>query len=718
MFLHPFLLAIGLAGASLPILVHFLTRPKPIQMPLSTIHLVADALAGRRSRDRLRDFLILLLRSLAMALLAIAIARPLMMGDAKPNDPPPADRIRVVLVDASGSMAAIEGASTRFDRARAAAVKELKFRSGLSANVLIASQDPGAIFQQPSANLTLLRQRLGEAVVSDAAMNVAAAIDEAGRQLSMTGGGESPETDSGVVRELVIISDFQRTNWARAEFASLPDDVEVRLVPLGSKPLGNVAIADVRLSASATFGKPVSLAVDIANHSDNTRIVKCAAEIGMSSPTSEATIGPYETVTLSLPVQWADAGWQTGRVRLIDNQDARPIDDVYPLAVGVRSELRYAVVTDASLNPGVDADFVAKVLQRESSLDEAPGEAESRVAVLTSNMLDTPPAQIANIWILSDVQLWNERVAKQVAAWLRQGKAILYLAGNPADANQLQELETQLGGDLQSPVQLIASLESATRSDLRLDETDGEHLPLRVFGSLLDETVSAWRVGGGLPTRLLDSSGIDRVAATLSDRSVLLYFADVGAGRLGVLNADLTRSNLAYQAGFVPFLVETIHRLTDASSNRSGTTSGQPVYRELPGPTGSVGEFRIVRDAGASGSENDDDSAIGPALGTIQNRDGLTIWNWPVAQTQGVYRVLDGKEQTAWAEAVVGDANEQDLSSLSTDVVQTRLAGGRELRLESSEIPPGREDTMWVWAVLGMLACVVGEWATLLGFRS
>ena len=74
--------------------------------------------------------------------------------------------------------------------------------------------------------------------------------------------------------------------------------------------------------------------------------------------------------------------------------------------------------------------------------------------------------------------------------------------------------------------------------------------------------------------------------------------------------------------------------------------------------------------------------------------------------------------KTVWAEAVRSDPNEQDLSVLTTEVVQERLAGGRELELQSSEEATGNEDTLWIWAAIGMLACVFGEWATLLGFKS
>ena len=131
MFVNPILLLIGLIGAAIPVVVHFLTRPKPQRMPLSTIRLVSDALHQRRSKDRLRDFLVLLFRSLAVAMLALAIARPLLNGDSVTNNDDDADRVKIVLLDVSQSMAAIDGAATRLDQARAATAKESNTNRGL-----------------------------------------------------------------------------------------------------------------------------------------------------------------------------------------------------------------------------------------------------------------------------------------------------------------------------------------------------------------------------------------------------------------------------------------------------------------------------------------------------------------------------------------------------------------------------------------------------------
>src|SRR5205807_4048060 len=76
MFLNPWAIAIGVVAAGLPIAVHFLTRPKPVRLPLSTLRFVHEAVEQRQARHRLRDAIVLALRTLAVLFVGFAVARP------------------------------------------------------------------------------------------------------------------------------------------------------------------------------------------------------------------------------------------------------------------------------------------------------------------------------------------------------------------------------------------------------------------------------------------------------------------------------------------------------------------------------------------------------------------------------------------------------------------------------------------------------------------
>lgn len=151
---------IGVAAVGLPVLVHLLTRPRPVRMPLSTLRFVREAIRQRRARHRLRDVLILALRALAALLVAWAIARPQLGPQPLVSDRQTGGALRVVILDASQSMAAAEHGIEAIERARTIAAGHLRYRPGLSANLIVAGAMPRAAFEQVSTNFDALRDEL------------------------------------------------------------------------------------------------------------------------------------------------------------------------------------------------------------------------------------------------------------------------------------------------------------------------------------------------------------------------------------------------------------------------------------------------------------------------------------------------------------------------------------------------------------------------------
>ncbi len=100
--LYPALL-IAMAAVGLPILLHLIRRRVRDRVAFSSLRFVQATLPRLRNRRRLENLVLLVLRGLAVCLLALAFARPFVAAPAAPLPPQPARRI-VVLVDTSGSM--------------------------------------------------------------------------------------------------------------------------------------------------------------------------------------------------------------------------------------------------------------------------------------------------------------------------------------------------------------------------------------------------------------------------------------------------------------------------------------------------------------------------------------------------------------------------------------------------------------------------------------
>src|SRR5262245_51907395 len=179
-FVHPWAIWLGAFAALSPILVHLLTKPKPIRFPFSTLRFLRKAVEQRRARDRLRDWILLALRTAAVLLIAAAIARP-KFGKAALIEPgAPGDAVRVVLLDVSQSMTAVNQGVQRFEKARSLAAGYLAYQPSLRASVILAGATATVPFDRPTENLAALREEVRNARPTFERLNLGAALRRAG----------------------------------------------------------------------------------------------------------------------------------------------------------------------------------------------------------------------------------------------------------------------------------------------------------------------------------------------------------------------------------------------------------------------------------------------------------------------------------------------------------------------------------------------------------
>src|SRR5258705_2827788 len=75
---HPWLLVAGICAVSLPVLIHLLNRRRFQVVDWAAMDFLLQADKESRRRIRLQHWLLLLLRSLAVALIGLLLARPLL----------------------------------------------------------------------------------------------------------------------------------------------------------------------------------------------------------------------------------------------------------------------------------------------------------------------------------------------------------------------------------------------------------------------------------------------------------------------------------------------------------------------------------------------------------------------------------------------------------------------------------------------------------------
>ncbi len=187
-FLHWWAIGIGVAALAAPLAVHFLTKPKPVPFALSTVRFLQEVIEQRKARSRFRDWLILLLRSLCIALLALALARPLLKQPAAVPTGSTGDTARIILIDASQSMSAGSNGVTAWSQAQASGLQYLDVGSGTKANVIFAGAVPRSVFDTLSSNLAGLREAVKQTRSRAERAEPRAALELAGRMLSEVAG--------------------------------------------------------------------------------------------------------------------------------------------------------------------------------------------------------------------------------------------------------------------------------------------------------------------------------------------------------------------------------------------------------------------------------------------------------------------------------------------------------------------------------------------------
>ncbi|HSI09980.1 MAG: BatA domain-containing protein, partial [Rariglobus sp.] len=154
---------IGLAGLSLPVLIHFLRRKKLQVIPWAAHRFLIASIKRNKQRLQFEDLLLLLLRCLLLALIVLAFARPFFKSAGKPGAAA-ADNVAaqtVLLVDHSASTGWSDGVRTRLDEIRELADAELTALPGGAGVAVIAYSDRVMpVIARPTRDLALVRREL------------------------------------------------------------------------------------------------------------------------------------------------------------------------------------------------------------------------------------------------------------------------------------------------------------------------------------------------------------------------------------------------------------------------------------------------------------------------------------------------------------------------------------------------------------------------------
>lgn len=320
MFLNSIML-IGLGAAVIPLVLHLLSRARYRDVEWGAMMFLEGADARQRHSSRFNQWLLLLVRTAMIALLAVALARPVLRG--KFEGQASGGRVTAaLLLDCSASMGYDENGRTRFQMAQAAARQVLRgLRAGDRVSLLLMGAGQDAADLEPTGDLRAIEARIDEARPGLGSANLRSALERAADLL------DRYEKSN---RDLYVICDKQALSWQKVDehFAAewkrrmhAPGlSTRMFVMPVGNSDADNITVESIRvLNPPAIVGQPVDIGVVLRNYGSAPRAaVPLTLEAPGLAPIERAvSLDPAKLAPITFTTTFNRTGSQviTARIR-------------------------------------------------------------------------------------------------------------------------------------------------------------------------------------------------------------------------------------------------------------------------------------------------------------------------------------------------------------------------------------------------------------------
>ncbi len=702
------LLLIGLLAAGIPPLLHLMSRVRAKDQPFPTLRFLRQSMEKTARRRRLQNWLLLAVRSLLLAVLAVGVAEPIVpAGESVWGGGAPA---AVAVLDTSYSMnarATSDNQADRFSPARAEAGRLLSGDNQPNAAALLtAAQSSEQAILTP--RLDELRKQLDAAGTSAGQADLASALRQAG---SLLDGQTNPN------RQVWLFSDLQRLSvepWLAGQIDL--GGAALFVVCPSSQAVDSAGIPSLRVAGPAVAGAEVEFVATVRNSSPRPRTVEVELVVdgrtGGGAPRAVCQLAPAGQPDAETEVRFtrrfAEPGLVTGRVRQA-RPDALPTDDERLFAFRVRGPVRAVVVAGPGESGGGLAFDPAGMLRlaldwRGPAQRELPWPICERL--LRSSAFGPETLRDADAAFFCEVPTFDAVGVRAIRRFVRSGGTAWFFLGPGVRLEEYNRWFYSPGGDGLLPAKLapavgqVGDLESAQP----LGEVDVEH-PL--LAGLYDEPSDYRVVLTQRHVPLPVPTGAGRVLLRLAGGDALLIERPVGKGRVvwSTVPASSRWSNLPVTPLLLPMVVRSVLLAGDAPAGNIAGIANEPLVFSPPKDPADIVVRTQVTLTPPDGRPRQ--LRIGPD-GTVR-----------VARTDrpGIYRwVLDGTERTG-AFAINPFGPEGELSFVAPDLLRAELArrGVRayvgttvdEARSQALEASAGRND--WDLAVATVVLLLVFE---------
>jgi hypothetical protein len=566
-FLEPLYLA-GLLAAAVPVIIHLINRRKAVHQPFPALKLLRESDEKEARSLKVRQWLLMALRVLAVALLVMALAKPYLLSDASADRGGRLPSSVVFVVDDSMSMHYGDWwsrATERLDRELGA------LKTWDEAALITTNRIEGPVGRLTS-DKARLKTAADELEAGQTTGNLPEALLRAGDILSTS---ELPN------RRIVVISDFTAGGFpTSAGDAAVEYPIQqISVRDDGASPT-NLAVTGVSYSQQgpAREGRWV-IRAQVKNYAD--RVVDdvevdLRVEDRVVASRVVPTLKAGGTTTVSVTHTVKGAGLRRGVVEIgnaealgdrlaLDNQRhftfrmKKNVEVLLvngaPSSVAYRDELYFAV---RALNPGQTS---------ESSLVPT---------VVTPGGLADKKLENFDVVLMANVARLEQSGAEQLRTFVRNGGGLFVAMGDQVEVDNYNERLTSL---LPKPLRRIKRLTSRDDPDApvkvtRMGASKRTHPVFRVFDMPGGQALQSARV---YKYMLLEPTTPEASTVLLNyrDGAPALLERRVERGRVFLLTTTIDRAwtDLPLRTAFLPMMRRSMLYLA-----RRATSEGTERY--------------------------------------------------------------------------------------------------------------------------------------------
>ena len=452
-FLNPFFL-LALVAVGLPLFIHLLNLRKPQKVSFSALAFFRELKNTTIRRIRIKRYLLLFLRLLAIVCFALVLARPFLPPGYSTGNAAQAPAINGVLIDNSISMSRIGRQGPLFDFAKeiVGSIQEsAKDEDRFVVQFTNGDENAGNILS--SQNVDRL---LAESEVSESGNYIHSRL----RLLI-----ETLENAPYQNKNLFLITDGQRSQIAPLEDLE-QSDMGLTVIHVGDVQVQNTFVNEINSSTSMMgAGVPFNIEVELVNEGNVSAINQFVTmefegeNVGQFSVSLE----PNERKTFTFEVTPSQTGSANGRVYL--EGDEFQADNTYYFSVHVPEQRNVLLVRNS--DPRNDhISYTSTMLQAAGTNDAQLSHKEINIGVLENENLSNYDAVI-----LDGLTNIPEYSFERIENFVQNGGGVVFFPSENGDlVNYNSFFEAFNAGQFAGVLGDYASFQSVAEADELLQE--------------------------------------------------------------------------------------------------------------------------------------------------------------------------------------------------------------------------------------------------------